>query len=95
MKSILQKDKKCYKCGTISDLHSHHIFAGGNRKLSEKYGLKVYLCSKHHNMSNQGIHFNRDFELEVKKDMQTCAMNHYNWTKSDFIGIIGKNYLEE
>jgi hypothetical protein len=51
MKSIIQLNKNyCYICreqtGYIVErrgLEEHHIFGGPNRKLSEKYGLKVYL----------------------------------------------------
>jgi hypothetical protein len=94
MNSILQEKKECYKCKTTYDLHSHHIFSGtANRKLSEQYGLKIWLCSRHHNMSNAGIHFDRDFELEVKQMAQQKAMEHYGWSVEDFIRIYGKNWL--
>ena len=43
MKSILQREKKCWVTGDRYNLHEHHIFGGARRKLSEKYGLKVYL----------------------------------------------------
>ena len=92
--TILQAKKECYVCKTDYNLHNHHIFAGNtNKKHSEKYGLKIWLCPRHHNMSNEGIHFNREFELEVKKMAQEKAMEHYEWSIDDFRKIFGKNYL--
>lgn len=59
-KSILQKDKECFLCTRMQDLEQHHIFGGPNRKWSEKYGLKVWLCPRCHRDPRQGVHFNRD-----------------------------------
>ena len=42
MKSIIQKEKRCFFCGSVRNLEKHHIFGGTkNRKWSEKYGLTV------------------------------------------------------
>ena len=46
--SILQKSKKCFICGTETELDIHEAFGGRNRKKSMEYGLIVYLCRKHH-----------------------------------------------
>lgn len=43
MKSILQTEKRSYLSGDTRWLEKHHIFGGANRKLSEKYGLWVWL----------------------------------------------------
>ena len=56
MRSILQSEKKCCITGRTSGLHVHHIFEGKNRKLSEKYGLKVWLIQELHNGSDEGVH---------------------------------------
>lgn len=41
-KSILQDKKESYLTGATYNLEEHHIFFGtANRKISEKYGLKV------------------------------------------------------
>ena len=93
-KSILQKKKRCLLCHTEQDLHLHHVFEGtGRRKISDKYGLTVWLCAKHHNMSDEGVHFNRKLELAIKKAAQKKAMQHYGWTVDNCIGIFGKNYI--
>ena len=57
MKSIIQTEKICYFCGAVSNLESHHIFFGEkNRKWSEKYGLKVWLCHYDHRDNLNGVH---------------------------------------
>ena len=43
-KSIMQTTKDCYLCGKKTCLEPHHVMAGtANRKLSEKYGIWVFL----------------------------------------------------
>ena len=59
MESIMQDIKECFLCREemiennnfkrlpSSDLECHHIMHGtANRKISEHYGLKVWLCQK-------------------------------------------------
>lgn len=54
-KSIIQKKKECIICNSLN-VEEHHVFFGtANRKLSEKYGLKVYLCAEHHR-GTRGVH---------------------------------------
>lgn len=46
----------------------HEIFFGtGNRRLSIEDGLVVFLAPEMHNVTNYGVHFNRDFDLKLKK----------------------------
>lgn len=92
-KSIMQTEKRCYVCGTTYDLHEHHIFYGtANRKQSEKHGFKVYLCGNHHNLSNEGVHFNHDLDLRLKRECQTKFEKTHS--RDEFMRIIGKNYLD-
>lgn len=93
-KSIIQDTKECFVTGSTINLHEHHIFFGtGLRKLSEKYGLKVYLIPELHNMSNKGVHFNKDFDLSLKQMAQKKAMEHYGWSVDEFRKIFSRNYL--
>lgn len=93
MKSIMQTEKQCYICGNTQNLHVHHcIYGTANRKLSERYGLKVYLCYRHHNGSNEGVHFNRQLDLFIKKEAQK-AFENVHGTHEDFMRIFGKNHL--
>lgn len=93
MKTVLQIEKECLVCGTSYNLHDHHIFFGtSNRKQSEKYGLKVWLCARHHNMSSEGVHFNRHLDLKLKKMAQEYYESHYG-TREEFRKEFGKSYL--
>lgn len=91
MESIIQIHKECFMCHRTGDLHSHHIFGGPNRKWSEKYGLKIWLCPEHHNMSDNGVHFNKALDLQIKQIAQREFEDTY--TREDFMRIFGKNYL--
>jgi hypothetical protein len=86
-------EKKCYITGVTTGLHKHHIFGGPNRKLSEQYGLYVYLIPKYHNMSDEGVHFNKEFALKLKQEGQMKFESLYG-NREDFRRIFGKNYLE-
>ena len=57
MKSILQKEKECYYCKTTLNLEEHHCLYGtANRRIAERFGLKVWLCSEHHRGRNTQPH---------------------------------------
>ena len=94
MKSIMQNEKKCCVCGTTQNLHEHHVIHGNaNRKLSEEYGLKVWLCLEHHTGTN-GVHNNAWLDGELKKQAEIAWLLHdYNRNIDSFIKIFGKNYL--
>ena len=92
MQSIIQKEKECYVCRTTYGLHDHHIFYGSsNRKHSEKYGLKVWLCGYHHNLSNNGVHFNKELDNRIKQTAQ--AKFEETHTREEFRAIFGKSWL--
>lgn len=91
-KSIIQSEKCCFVCETTLNLHEHHIFFGtSNRKNSEKYGLKVWLCYHHHNGSNEGVHFNKALDTRLKQYGQEIFNEKY--PELSFREIFGKNYL--
>ena len=94
MKSIIQDNKECYVCKTTLGLHDHHILYGtANRKWSERFGLKVWLCGPHHNLSNAGVHYNKELDLQLKR----LAQEHYEANygcRLSFIDTFGRNYLD-
>lgn len=91
-KSIMQDRKVCWRTGTTYDLHKHHIYGGvGRRKLSERYGCWVYLTAHYHNMSNQGVHFDHEFDLRLKQECQRRFQEVY--PDLNFVQIFGRNYL--
>ena len=73
--------------------HRHEVLFGSNRQKSIKYGLVVFLTPEMHNMSNSGVHFNREFDLYLKKIAQKTWQEYYNKTEKDFLKEFGRNYL--
>lgn len=104
MKSIMhdKNDRTCYLCMKLEDdystypyLEEHHVAYGkGNRKLSERYGLKVYLCHRHHNdqFSPVAVHNNPEIRQELCEDAQRAFMAKY--PDKSFRAIFGMNYLD-
>lgn len=84
-KCVITGEKK----SSGADIHVHHIFGAANKTNSEKYGFLIPLRSDWHNMSDYGIHFNRDLELKTKRLCQDYWLDHYG-TKEEFIEIFGK-----
>ena len=46
----------------------------------------------HHNMSNAGIHFDHEFDLQVKRECQERWEDKYGG-REQFIKVFGKSYL--
>ena len=90
-KSIMQTERECYLCGRVTNLEEHHIFGGvANRKLSEKYGLKVYLCRRCHTGKN-GAQYDKEKNLKLKQEAQKAFLTHNDL--STWMKLFGKNYL--
>jgi hypothetical protein len=92
-KSIISNERYCLVCGS-PNICKHHIYGGvGRRKLSEKYGCWCFLCPRHHNMSNEGVHFNKTLDLKLKQQCQKA----FEWkhTREEFMNIFGKSYIME
>lgn len=89
-KSIIQTDKKCFVCGK-RDVHKHHIYFGAFRKPSEKWGCWCYLCPRHHNMSDEGVHFNKPLDIYLKRYAQTKFEELYG--HEEFMNVFKINYL--
>lgn len=91
MDSIIQDEKKCYICGRYMTLQCHHIFGGtANRRKSEKYGLKVWLCFDHH-IGRDGVHYNKILMDSLHRiGQKEFEKNH---TREEFIKEFGRSYL--
>lgn len=91
-KSIMQTEKECFVCGTTLNLHKHHVIYGtANRKLSEKYGLVVWLCQEDHT-GEDGVHFNKVLDTHLKKVAQERFEAEYGQNIS-FREVFGKNFI--
>lgn len=85
-------DGVCFVCGRLCHTHKHHIFGGANRKWSEKYGLYVHLCPEDHNMSDRGVHFNK----ELMDDLHRIGQETFErkcGSREEFMKVFGRNYL--
>lgn len=92
-KSILQKDMtRCFICGCTHTLQTHEVFFGtANRKKSIEHGLYVRICSRHHNGSDNSVHFNHQMDLNLKQFAQKEFEKTH--TREEFMSIFHKNYL--
>lgn len=74
--------------------HKHHVFGGmPNRKHSDEDGLVIFLTPEYHNMSNKGIHANKEFDLYAKRKAQMAWQEFYGKTVEQFIARYGRNWL--
>ena len=99
-KSILhKKDGTCYLCMALNNdyrLHAyieeHHVIPGAaGRRISEEYGLKVYLCMPHHRGSAAAVHQNHDTMLLIQRDAQQAFER--TRTREDWMRTVGRNYM--
>ena len=103
-KSIMQGTKECYICRqllneqgifkqlTPYNLEEHHIMHGtANRKVSERYGLKVYLCIPHHRTGDNAVHRCRDMDLYLIRKGQARFEQLYS--PEEWMSAFGKNYI--
>lgn len=97
-RSIMQnKDGCCYLCERLGirqqglTIEEHHCLGGPNRKLSEHYGLKVYLCLKHHRTGPDAVHNNSDYMQLLREEAQRAFEERY--PDKNFRSIFGRNYL--
>lgn len=94
----MQQDKvTCYLCGQRAffgnNLEEHHVIYGqGNRKLSEKYGLKVYLHGDTCHRNGRGPHNNEETRRRLCEDAQR-AFEKTHGTRDDFRRLFGKSWL--
>ena len=74
--------------------HRHEIFYGvRNRNKSIEDGLVVFLRPELHNASSLGVHFNRVFDLMIKREAEKRWLEYYHKDIEDFIKKYGRNYL--
>lgn len=89
---ITEHTKNCFLCGN-PNVEEHHIFFGtANRNLSDRYGLVVPLCNKHHTGSAECPHKNRVIDLLLKYTGQ-MAFEKKHGDREDFRRTFGKSYL--
>lgn len=94
MKSIMQTEKGvCFISGKRGYTEEHHIFyGGGRRKLSERYGLKVYLSPEYHRNGPEAVHNCKDTRRKLEAAGQR-EFERRGRTRQEFMDIFGRNYL--
>ena len=101
--SIMQQkeDGYCYLFALLEDnwrpcgyREEHHVFFSAHqRQLSEEYGLKVYLCRRHHREGLEAVHQNQRNRRILEAQGQRAFEAKHGHKK--FIEIFGRNYLIE
>ena len=98
--SILQeKDGRCFICmhmegdWYLKQTQEHHVFGGARRQISEREGLKIYLCTEHHLYGRYAVHRNKNIDNIIKNFAQMVWMKK-NPDRS-WMELMGKNYIEE
>lgn len=107
-KSIMQSVKECYLCrkdASLLDfhgdlpskgLHKHHVMYGtAGRQQSERLGLWVYLCVKHHNEDHglYAVHYNKEVNIRLRMDAERAFLQTH--TFDEWMDVFKTNYLEE
>lgn len=94
-----KKSRVCYLCVMLygdcterSYLEEHHIFGGPDRKKSEHYGLKVYLCPEHHRTTREAVHICREYDLMLKRTAQREFERRYG--HEQFMKEFRRNWLD-
>ena len=82
---------------TSEGLHQHHVIYGrGRRKLSDKFGLWVWLCPDHHEHGEAAVHSKsekgKEYNHMLKVNAQKCFEKLYGHEK--WMETFQKNYLE-
>lgn len=99
-RSILQDRRECYICREIYcvksvwGLEEHHVFGGPRRALSERYGLKIYLCRRHHNTPGEfAAHFDPDVRNWLHRRAQRAFVARHD--REQWMEVFGKDYDHE
>lgn len=90
--SIIQSRRECYATGRTDSLDAHHVFKASRRKLSEKYGLKVWLNHSVHMQMHDHTPPYETLENDLKAIAQQ-AFEDNGGTREKFMEIFGANYL--
>lgn len=99
-KSIIHNrdDGTCYLCMLLRGdydrrvyLEEHHAIPGNpGKKLSERYGLKVYLCVPHHREGPEAVHNNAANMRLVQQAAQRAFEQKYFHRK--WMDVFGRSY---
>jgi hypothetical protein len=93
----MDEPRCCFLCGRngfADPLDKHHIFGGGRRNKSDKYGLYVYLChDRCHENGKDSVQNNEEIMQKLHEWGQRKVMEEQGWDTERFIQEFGKNYI--
>ena len=89
---IVEDMEHCYVCGKPYPEMHHCIHGTANRKLSEKFGLKIPLCHTHHRTGIDAPHRSAMADLHYKQMAQRYFEEHHG-NREMFRQIFGKSWL--
>lgn len=88
--SIFTKDMRtCFITGDTQRVHPHHIFSGGRKALSEKYGFMLPLRADWHEGTSYSIHQDRNLELKYKTLCENYWVSTLHRSKEEWIEEFG------
>ncbi|MBR5202901.1 MAG: hypothetical protein IKW45_06520 [Clostridia bacterium] len=93
MEKCIMPQSDLYKTERFYGSHRHEVFFNSNRQKSIEDGLVVFLTPQQHNLSKESVHYNREFDLKLKKIAEQAWLDYYGKTIEDFIKRYGRNYL--
>lgn len=87
-------NRQCAVCGRSVGLQLHHVLHGPNRRLADKYGLTVWLCSDCHGKLHGSPDPQwRDVDRELMADAQRAFENIYG--HESWMDLFGKDYIAQ
>ena len=90
-KALNRKEDGCFFCGRRAT-ELHHILSGFRRANADADGLCVWLCHWCHNEPPDGVHYNPERRLYLRKiAQQEYEKTH---TRAEFMARYGKNFLD-
>ena len=92
----------CHYCGRyVQSPHKHHIFGGPNRKISDRYGLWVWLCPHHHRLIHDSSKVSKEM-MQYYHELGQRAFEEWYMEKfgesqekarKEFMRLFMKNWL--
>ena len=94
IKSIMPDNPPMWRNKRYKGTVRHEVFFGiKNRRKSIKDGLVVFLTPELHNMSKFGVHFNKEFDKELKQIGQATWISYYGKSEEEFRKKYGRSYI--
>lgn len=95
-----KSDRRCFLSMLLDNdyreyeyLEEHHVLFGNNKWISDAYGLRVNLRPEYHRTGPLAVHNNKETADLLKRIAQQRFTEEY--PDKDWMGIVGKNYLQE